>query len=182
MSQFEKMEYLNSLIQEFSNSNNFVNKLALVTIEAGFADFYAIQLARALEQCIIKFQIQNKKDFQVPHEDTFFYDEKILTRKILNTIEKEILNQLIDQNIIEGLSKYLKNAHAFLNERNVVLHNTGDPKFSKENIISLVENYNQLFSKMIKNHSHIMEQLSPYTLTESQRKTVYSDRSREGLK
>ncbi len=180
MSQFEKLEYLNSLISEFSSSNEFVNKLALITIEAGFADYYAIQLARALEQCIIKYQIHVGKKFQAPHGDDFFYDEKISTRKVLNIIQKEILNQLVDENIVNRISKYLKCAHKFLDERNIVLHNTGDPKYSKEDIILSVEKYNKLFTEMIKEHSLAMEQLAPYTLTEDQRKLVYGDISREG--
>ncbi len=168
MSNLDKLKYFEKTTKETSANNDIISKIYKVTIYSGFCDFQAIQLARVLEQIIIKNQIHKKLPFDLPHEDSFFYDKKISTRKIFIVIEKQILPNIENHDDKKIIKEYLNFGHSFLDKRNVVIHDIGNPKKDLDKVLYSIDKALELYEEMTQAHSKLMEYLAPYTLSEKE--------------
>ena len=134
--QIEKLGYLTKEANIASRSNSLISKLGSFTIYAGLIDFYAIQAARLIEQIILKSQLhENKKPTFKPHEDSFFYDEQVNTRRIIKVIKGYLPlkpsgeTKLEDAQKVNACAKLLLDSFdKFLGYRNTLIHHIGNPK------------------------------------------------------
>ena len=167
----EKLNKINKLASEAVASEDFIKKLGGITLYAGMADFLAIQSARLLEQVILKAQLaEGEEPSFKPHEDTYFYDERINTRRIVKEIEKFRPFEISDSNKFSGdiqkinnLAKaYIESTEKFLNYRNAIVHHVGSSKKTWDGIVKLVDKAIVAFKDMEAAHRLFFESMQPY--------------------
>ena len=168
----EKLNKINKLAYEAVASEDFIKKLGGITLYAGMADFLAIQSARLLEQVILKAQLaEGEEPSFKPHEDTYFYDEQINTRRIVKEIEKFLTFEISDSNKFSGdiqkinnLAKdYIESTEKFLNYRNAIVHQVvGSPKKTLDDIVKLVDKAIVAFKDMETAHRLFFESMQLY--------------------
>lgn len=183
--QIEKLNKITKFANEAANSDKLRDKAASVTLYSGLVEFYVIQTARLVEQIILKAQLAEDREpnFQ-PREDSYFYDKKISARQIVKVLEKDILpfralkpEHIKDADRINLLMKtFIKSAHNFLNERNIVIHHIGNPKVDLETIERSCENCIGLFYELMKIHKILFDTASPYRFSEKEIKHFYGDK------
>jgi hypothetical protein len=167
----EKLNKIVKLASEATASEDFVRKLGGITLYAGMADFLAIQSARLLEQVILKAQLAEggEPSFK-PHEDTYFYDEQVRTRRIVKEIEKFLPFRIPNSNDLSGdvekinnLAKaYIKSTEKFLNYRNAIVHHIGSPQKTCDDIVKLVDKAKVAYQDMEAAHRLFFESIQPY--------------------
>lgn len=87
--QVQKLELATRLVDEATKSTDVDRHLGALLLCAGIVDFMAIQAARLVEQIVLKGQLANNKNpTSQPHEDTYFYDNRVSTRVIFKEIRK----------------------------------------------------------------------------------------------
>jgi len=84
----KKLNILTSLAKEKETSKNIVDRLGVVMIYSSMVDFYLIQVARLAEQIILKTQLLDGAVTFQPHEDSWFFDRQIRSRRIISEIKK----------------------------------------------------------------------------------------------
>lgn len=167
----EKLNKFHKLADEAVTSGDFIRKLGSIILYAGIADCLAIQSARLLEQVILKTQLAEEKTLSFkPHGDTYFYDEKVSTRRIIKEIQKflpfEVPNSIRFSGNIQKINNlaegYIKSTEKFLNYRNLILHHIGNPKKTQDDIVELVDKAIVTFKDMEKAHTIFFETMQPY--------------------
>jgi len=91
--QIEKLESLIKKAKLREKSPNIVDKMGVVTIYSSAIDFALIQSARLLEQIVLKKELSVGIPTFEPHEDDWFFDQQIRSRKIITEIKKSFLSQ-----------------------------------------------------------------------------------------
>lgn len=182
-----------NLINEFSEdanqavtSSEFVKKLGGLTVFAGIFDFLCIQVARAMEQAIIKIDWNQKRPFRVkdpgaPHEDSFFYDNHISTRRILKQV-KGFLPHITSH---DDLKKYIidmcKHGEDFLNNRITAIHYVGNPRISRNKMEEAVENALFSYKQFITLFHDFRKEIHPFTFSEKEKTHFYKHDKTKGI-
>ena len=178
----EKLNEIHKLADEAVASEDFVRKLGGITLYAGMADFMAIQSARLLEQVILKAQLAEGKEPSFrPHEDTYFYDTQISTRRIVKKIKEFLPFKIPDSNNFSGdiqninnlAEDYIKNTEKFLNYRNPIIHHIGSPKKTWAEIMELVNKAIVAFKDMEEAYRLFFETMQPYRFGPNEIKYFY---------
>lgn len=181
--QMNKIQTIMELAKKASESSDFIQKVAAVTLYAGLVDFYTIQAARLVEQIILKGQLaQGQKLTFSPSDDSYFYDEQIDTRRILGGI-KDLLpfksitqeNERVADKANELTEELLKRTHKFLNYRNTLVHNTGNPKKTLESIIEICDKAIEAFQNFLPIHKEFFETLQPFRFGEKELRYFYGN-------
>ena len=176
--QISKLEKATQLANKAQKSDNLAERLGAFVLYAGFVDFLVIQAARLTEQIILKGQLATgKKPFFQPNDDSYFYDKKVSTRKILKGIRKflpfESSNVSAGKEITEMANKMIECGFIFLNYRNPIVHQIGNPIKKFEDIITLCKRANEEYHKFCKAHKEFMEAAGPYRFGEKELKYFY---------
>jgi hypothetical protein len=173
--QIQKLEPAMHLANEASKSTDIDRRLGAFLLYAGMVDFLAIQAARLVEQIILKAQIaEGKKPAFQTHPDTFFFDRRISTRRILKGIRKFLPFKSLDPSANEGkritdlANQMIDIGFEFLNYRNPIIHHIGNPTKTFEDIIALCDRANKVFHKFCKAHKDFFEAASPYRFSKKE--------------
>lgn len=183
--QLDKLNKFDKLAAGSIQSPDVIKKLGAFTIYAGMADFMAIQSARLLEQVILKAQlVKREKPTFHPHEDTYFYDARVSTRRILKEIQKFLPFQIhpsstpVSRDEVEKINKaakeYINKAYSFLDYRNPLLHQIGNPKKSSEEIERLIHKGLVAYQEMVVAHRIFFELIHPYRFGEKEISHFYN--------
>jgi hypothetical protein len=182
--QIDKLTYLTTIANAAATEPELIKRLGAITIYAGEVDFVAIQVARLVEQIMLKAALAEGRQpsFQ-PHDDTYFYDNQIDTRLILNGI-KELLpfrsgdpeEQEAAARVNELAGKFLKAAHGFLNYRNAVIHHIGSPKKTLDDINALCDKAIAAFREVWALQKEFFEAAAPYRFGPRELEYFYSSR------
>lgn len=177
--QLDKLNKFDKLAVESIGSEDIIKQLGAFTIYAGMADFFAIQSARLLEQVVLKTQLAERKTPTFyPHEDIYFYNAHVSTRKILREIQKFLpfqahsisnpMNTERVEKINEAAKKYIDKAFRFLNYRNLLIHHIGNPKKSSEEIEELIHKGLEAYQEMVAAHRVFFELAYPYRFSQKE--------------
>lgn len=178
--QIKKLNFLAELANSKRNGD-LTSKLAAFTIFNGFIDFYSIQAARLIEQIILKAQLaENKPLVFSPHEDEWFYDNRVSTRRILKEIKKLLpfhdrKNPEKDREINERTDNLLQLVNKFLDYRNAVIHRLGNPNTSLDDLINCCDRALDYYDKVRVAHREMVEILRPYRFSEKEIDYFYKD-------
>jgi hypothetical protein len=184
-SQITKLNRAYDIAEDASKSAEIDRRLGAFLLYAGFVDFSAIQAARLIEQIILKGQLANGSapSFQ-PHDDSYFYNNQVSTRKILKGIraylpfhssdpdEEENANQ-----INELTKKMVKLGLKFLGYRNTIVHHIGNPAKTFEDIIVLCDEAIKIYEDFQKAHAAFTIAAQPYRFSEKELDYFYGDRN-----
>ncbi len=168
--QIEKLSFLMQLA-EGSHDSDLLTKLGAIVIYHGLVECFAIQAARLVEQIILKKQLYEKRQPTfVPHEDTWFYDKQITTRRILKEIRKFLPFEDIStgQKYDKEVRDFLKTANEFLNYRNSLIHRLASPKTDLEGIRHCCDKATQTYQKVIQTQKIMFETLAPYRFSQKE--------------
>ncbi|NYZ76941.1 hypothetical protein H0O02_01345 [Candidatus Micrarchaeota archaeon] len=135
----EQMGKLNFLVKEADGAfsgGDVTARIGACTIYAGIMELLTIQAAKLMEQIILKSQLHKGKNVAfTPHDDSFFYGEKVGTRRILIAISETLpfrasgKTREEDAAKINGLAKrFIDSGHGFLDLRNTLIHHMGNPE------------------------------------------------------
>lgn len=174
----ELINYYTNLADKAILSDDFVKKMGGLTIYAGIMDFLAIQVARSIEQVILKEASFNNKpnpfeDPTVPHEDRWFYENKVSTRRILKETAK-FAKQITSHNeIVKHTMDMCEAGEDFLNHRITAIHFIGNPRITKEKMEEAVkEAINSYYD--FKNFLTLFKgKIFPFTFSLEERKKYY---------
>lgn len=185
--QIKKINNLRKKAEDALKSDDFILKLGGVSVYAALCDFMAIQSVRLIEQILLKGQLADENVSFQPHEDNYFYDNKVSTRKILKEIKKFLPfgpHSKSTNTSTESIKKmdiatdiYLDKSHEFLNQRNAILHHMFSQKKSYEEIEYLVIKAGLLFLEMEKLHREFMEIGGPFRFSEKEINHFYKSNS-----
>ncbi len=183
--QMNKIQTIMELAKKAAESSDFIQKVAAITLYAGLIDFDTIQAARLVEQIMLKRQLaQNRKPAFSPHEDSYFYDEQIDTRAIFGRIKDLLPFKSIGQENEKDADKanelteeLLKKTHKFLNYRNTLVHNTGNPKKTFESIIEICDKAIEAYQNFLPAHKEFFETLQPFRFGEKELRYFYGSRT-----
>ena len=171
--------------EEAISSDVFLNKLGGLTIFAGVVDFLCIQAARSVEQCVIKYDIANKRKYSfdegAPHEDNWFYDRRISTRSIIKNIRKWSSSITSHEDIKKHVFDMCESGEEFLNNRNTAIHHVGNPRVSIEKMNESVTDAITEYKKFLKVFFLFQEKIRPFTFSEDERKLLYGDDKSKGV-
>ncbi|MBI2485179.1 hypothetical protein HYW18_03475 [Candidatus Uhrbacteria bacterium] len=168
--QLSKLSDLQKQAKAGLESSDVIRQLGGLTVYACLTDFYTIQAARLIEQILLKNQVRNgaAPTFE-PHEDSYFYDNRIDTRKIVKGIEQLLPLSYPDKEAdddLEGINKvareYMKRTKNFLNHRNEIVHRLCSPKTMPENIPELIRKTEQTFLDMMTSHAGFFKLAGPF--------------------
>jgi hypothetical protein len=168
--QIDKLAQADKLVLEAASSPDIVKRLGAVVLLAGMVDFAAIQAARLIEQIVLKGQLSEGKEptFR-PSEDSFFYSSKVSTRRIFKVIHKVLPFRgksephAKDAEKINKLgSAMLQAGHAFLDCRDPLLHQIGNPARTFDEVMALVDTTIGCYHKFIAVHREFFEVAAPY--------------------
>jgi hypothetical protein len=176
--QIEKLNFLDKLA-EGSQDSDLLDKLGSVIIYNGLVEFYAVQAARLLEQGILKSQLHEQKEPSFkPHEDSWFYDKQISTRRILKEIKKflPLKDKNTGQEFDDEVTNFLKSANEFLNYRNSLIHRLASPRTDLEGVEHCVNKLIQIYQQVVQTHRIMFETLGPYRFSEKEIDFFYGKR------
>ena len=72
--QMKKLEHVMRMAEDAAASDDIVRRIGAVTLYAGLVDFFTIQLARLIEQVILKSQLAaGEKPKFIPSTDSYFF-------------------------------------------------------------------------------------------------------------
>ena len=175
--QIEKLNFVERVANEAATSDDIVRKIGAVTFYAGLADFYTIQIARLIEQVILKAQLEAGEGPKfTPRSDSYFYDNRVDTRSILNVIKKQILpfevrspGSVLDAQRANDLaSTFIAKTEKFLNYRNAIIHHLGSPKMSLGKLNTLCDKAIQAYKDFQRAHTALCEAVQPYRFGEKE--------------
>ncbi len=179
--QIEKLNKYDRLAKEALKSKNIVGRIGAFTVYAGMIDFMAIQSARLLEQIILKGRLVSNEKLFKPHEDSWFYDERVSTRRILKEIKKFLpfesedkAQKGIAQNITDAVLDYIKKSGKFLGCRNTLIHHIGNPKISEDKIKELLERGLSMFKEAEKAQSKFFKLAQPFRFSKKEVEHFYN--------
>jgi len=179
--QIQKLETAERLANEASKSPDIDRRLGAFLIYAGIMDFMTIQAARLMEQIILKGQLaEGKKPTFQPRPDTYFYDHRIRTGFILKGIRKLLPftspepSQAGEAKRINDLAKrMIDDGFKFLNYRNPIIHDIGNPTKTFEDVIALCDQANAAFHKFREAHTAFLKAAGPYRFGEKELEYFY---------
>jgi len=184
--QVAKLSKLHDKATEAVKSNNLIEKLGGITIFAGITEFYVIQVARLIEQVILKSELaQNKNPSFQPKDDSYFYDERVSTRTIIKVIEKFFPFKLHgnsegDESKINAVAKkYLESVGKFLNYRNALLHHIGSPKISENKIFELIQKSIDSFFTTMESQQEFFKTWQPFRFGSNELKYFYNPKNND---
>ena len=186
----ENIDFVNDMFEDAkkgARSNIFLEKMGGLAIVAGIVDFLAIQAARALEQVIIKADIaQGCENFRItdpgaPHEDYWFYDHRISTRRILKETKKYIMIANCEPDIKKHVEDMCEHGENFLNDRITAIHYVGNPRISKEKMEEAVNRAFDSFGIFQDAFALFRSKIHNYTFSDVERKKFYGDDESKGL-
>lgn len=175
--QFEKLNEVGRLAKEAAASDDIVQRVGAVTLYAGLVDFYTIQLARIVEQVILKSQLETgEKPKFVPNTDSYFYDKRIDTRAITNNIKNNLLpfrarsaDSAVDAQRVNSLANTLiKKTEKFLNYRNEIIHHVGSRKMTFLKLNTLCDKAILAYKDFLPSHTAFFEAIRPYRFSEKE--------------
>lgn len=175
--QIKKLNEVERMAKEAAASDDIVRRVGAVTLCAGLVDFYTIQTARLIEQVILKAQLAAGEEPKFkPKPDSYFYDNRVDTRRILNIIKKEILpfraaspNSAVDADQANILAKTLiDKTHNFLNYRIAIIHHLGSPKMTLGELNTLCDKAIQAYEDFQRAHTAFFEAVQPYRFGEKE--------------
>jgi hypothetical protein len=176
----QKLKDLLKLANVKKEGTDLFDFIAAFTIYTSAVDFFTIQSARLLEQIIAKGKLENNENlnFEV-HLDSWFYENKVSTRRILIEIQKFLpfTDEKKPENtkeLNEVIKNFLNSAHNFLDNRNKIIHGMGNPQNSLEDVQRFCKESFSLYKDFQKKHEIMSLMLAPYSLTADQRKLLYS--------
>ena len=176
--QIEKLNFLVQLVKGGQDSE-LLTKLGSVIIYNGLVEFYAVQAARLVEQITLKKQLYEKRQPTfVPHEDTWFYDKQITTRRILKEVRKFLPFEDIStgQKYDKEVRDFLKTANEFLDYRNSLIHRLGSSRTDLEDVRHCCDKTIQIYQRVIETQRTMFETLAPYRFSEKEIDFFYGKR------
>ncbi len=177
--QIQKISILEKLAKGREESG-LLAQLGSVLIYSGLVEFWAVQAARLHEQIILKSQLYEKKHPTfAPHDDTWFYDNQVSTRRILKEIKKflPLKNTKAGQEFGYKVQNFLETANKFLDYRNALIHRMASPKTELEAIGTYCDKAVQLYQKVVKSHRIMCEALAPYRFSDREIEFFYGKRA-----
>ena len=111
----EKLSTITKLAKDKEKSHDIVERIGIIAVYSASVDHVLIQAARLVEQIILKSHLAEGKEIKFqPHEDDWFYDQQIKSRRIMSEIKKILSLQAMDQNdinITQKISDFDKKIH-----------------------------------------------------------------------
>jgi hypothetical protein len=174
----QQIEKLNLLTQfaEGTLDSEILGRLGSMIIYSGLVELYAIQAARLLEQIILKSQLHERGQTTFkPHEDVWFYDNQISTRRILKEIKKFIPfeDSKTGQRYDKEVKEFIKASNEFLDYRNSLIHRMASPRTKIEDIRHCCDKIEQLYQEVTQYHRIMSENLGPYRFSEKEIEFFY---------
>ena len=175
--QIAKLAEVERMAKEAAASDDIVRRIGAVTLYAGLVDFYTIQAARLMEQVILKAQLAAGEEPKfTPRPDSYFYDNRVDTRRILNIIKKEILpfrpmspDSAADADQANVLAEALiAKTNKFLNYRIAIIHHLGSPKMTLEELSTLCEKVILAYEDFQRAHTAFFKAVQPYRFGEKE--------------
>lgn len=180
--QMEKLNEVMRMAKEAGDSNDLVHKVGAVTLYAGLVDFLTIQAARLVEQVILKSQLAGGGEPRFkPRSDSYFYDKRVDTRRVVNIIKKEILpfrlgslGSAEDAERANTLAKDLiKKTNDFLNYRITIIHHVGSPKMELQQLTTVCDKAIRAYEDFQRANTALFEALQPYRFSEEELRHFY---------
>ncbi len=180
--QIKKLNSVELLAKEAATSDDIVRKVGAVAIYAGLADFYVIQTARLVEQIILKSQLEmGEQPKFMPRPDSYFYDNRVDTRRILRISKKEILpfravtsESPADADRANALANnFIAKTEKFLNYRNSIIHHLGSPKMTLEKVYTLCDKAIRAYEDLQRAHTAFFNALQPYRFGDKELRYFY---------
>ena len=173
--QIQKLNVLEKLVKN-ERGTGLLAKLGSIIIYNGLVEFYAVQAARLVEQIILKSQLHEKRQptFK-PHDDTWFYDNQISTRRILKEIKRFLPfeDSTIGRKFDEEVRNFLKTANEFLNYRNSLIHRLASPRTDLVDIGHCCDRLIQIYHQVVQTHRIMSESLYPYRFSDKEIEFFY---------
>ncbi len=176
----KKLKMLTRLAKEKENSKNLIEKIGIVTVYSSMVDFTLVQAARLVEQIQLKEQLTSEKVNYQPHEDSWFYDHQIRSRRILGEIKKLLPFKDTtpdDGKKVKGVNDSAKNfieiSNKFLTSRNVIIHHILNPKKDLETVERDLDETITLFHEFMEIQTTFFNVLQPYRFSEKEIKYFY---------
>jgi hypothetical protein len=180
--QIEKLKFIGLIAKEAAASDDFIRKIGAVALYAGLVDFFVIQVARLVEQVILKAQLEAGKEPKFsPRPDSYFYDNRVDTRRILQVVKKEVMPF---REVTPGSAANADRANAlannfidktvkFLNYRNSVIHHLGSPKMTLEKVGTLCDKSILAYEDLQYAHTVLCMELQPYRFGDKELRYFY---------
>ena len=179
----KKLNILTDLAKEKETSKNIIDRLGVVTVYSNMVDFYLIQTARLVEQIILKKQFLDGTVRSQPHEDSWFFDQQVPSRRIISKIKKILPFKAVKPQDEEGAKKvteltkdFLFVADKYLTSRNLIFHHLTNPKKTLKDIETEIEKTITNFHKFTKAHRKFFELAQPYRFSEKEIQYFYGNK------
>ncbi len=154
-----------------------------MTVYSNMVDFYLIQMARLAEQIILKKQSLDGTIRFEPHEDSYFFDQQVRSRKIISVIKKILpfkavkpQDETVAKEITEAMTDFLSIAGKYLTSRNLIFHHLTNPKKTLKDIEVEIQKTITNFHKFKKAHTRLFELARPYRFSEKENQYFYGDK------
>ena len=183
--QFDKLTEAIRLADQAAASSDIATRLGALVLYAGMTDFLVIQAARLVEQIILKDQLAKQiPPAFVPHEDSFFYQRKVSTARILKGIRKLLPfsgtsgSPCAEAARATQLAKtMIDRGFAFLNHRDPLLHQIGNPWHTFADVMGMVDPAIAAFRAFCEAHAAFSVAAGPYRFSPKELKHFYGPES-----
>ena len=176
----KKLAILIALAKEKETSKNIIDRLGVVTVYSNMVDFFLIQTARLAEQIILKKQSLDGTVSFKPHEDSWFFDQQVPSRRIISVIKKILplkavkpQDETVAKEITESVTDFLSIAGKYLTSRNLIFHHLTNPKKTLKDIQVEIQKTITNFHKFTKAHTKLFELARPYRFSEKEIQYFY---------
>lgn len=189
--QINKLQEATRLALDAAKSPDVVKRIGSFLLFSGMVDFLAIQAARLIEHIILKGQMaEGRTPTFHPHEDTFFYDRAISTRKILKEVRRLIGTLTVPAPDQEPEAKRVKRLGKemvekgleFLSFRNPIVHHLGNPRKNFEDVVELSDKALKSYEVFREAHKVFFEAAAPYRFGDAELDHFYGKRKPEDKK
>lgn len=178
-----QIDYFQGIADEAAKSKDFSKKIGACTIYAGLIDFTAIQSVKLLEQILIKSEIhRGKKPSFKPHDDSFFYTQRIDTRRLVKEIRKFLPFKATggarneDAEVVNKLAfEFIDSINLFLDYRNDLMHQLGSPNKDTEDINTLCDKIIEQYKICLLSVNHFVIAAIPFKLNEQEYNKIYGN-------
>ncbi len=168
--QIQKLEEAMRMAERASASSDVPTRLGALVLYAGIVDFLAIQAARLVERLVLKGQLADgKTPLFKPNEDSFFYNRKISTGRILVGIRKFLPFTAPSADISADAAHITKlaetmvaDAFRFLDCRNPLLHQIGNPARTFTEVLVMADQAIAAYHAFRESHKAFFEAAAPY--------------------
>ena len=169
--QVEKFEKIMHIADEAAASDDLDRRIGAITLYAGIVDFFTIQLARLIEQVVIKSQLVAGGPLRsIPTTTAHFYNKRINTRKIVNDIKEAFLpfrasciGSALDAeqaNIL--VNTLIEKTNEFLDYRNAIIHHVGSPSMVFQQWEKVCDKAIYAYKDFVSAHMELFKVLQPY--------------------